>query len=100
MVRINVWAAIVDSHLTGPPDGSQVLDLPARGTGRVIERFPLALRQHIWFQQDGAPAHFSFAVREHLRQKFRKRWIARGGPTPSTPTSSDLTPLDSFLWAT
>jgi len=46
--------------------------------------------------QDGAPAHFSCFVTDVLNERFPDAWIGRGGPWP--PRSSDLSPLDFFLW--
>lgn len=101
---INVWAGIIDGNLIGP------YLLPYRLTGpryltflqevlvELCEDLPLAIRQQMWYQHDGAPAHFSLAVREHLHQTFGERWIGRGGPTSWPPRSPDLTPVDFFLW--
>lgn len=50
------------------------------------------------FQQDGAPPHWSLAVRSYLDTKLPQRWIGRGGPIAWPPRSPDLTPLDFFLW--
>jgi hypothetical protein len=48
---------------------------------------------------DGAPAHFSRAVRDVLNNIYRNRWIGRGGPTAWPPRSMpDLNPLDFYLW--
>lgn len=47
---------------------------------------------------DGAPAHFSVNVRQSLYERFRDRWIRRGGPIPWPPHSPDLNPLDFYLW--
>ena len=51
----------------------------------------------MWFQHDGAPEHFSHAIREHLDQTHSEKWIRRDGSTPWPPRSPDLTPLDFFL---
>ena len=51
----------------------------------------------MWYQHDGAPAHFSIAARQVLNDKYPNRWIGRGGPVPWPPRSPDLTPLDFFL---
>nr|XP_015922443.2 uncharacterized protein LOC107450974 [Parasteatoda tepidariorum] len=59
---------------------------------------PAATCRNIWFQHDGAPAHFSSAVREYLDRICPNRWIGRGGPVPWQPRSPDLTPLDFYLW--
>ncbi|GFV12617.1 DUF4817 domain-containing protein [Trichonephila clavipes] len=37
-------------------------------------------RTSMWFQQDGAPTHFSISVRNHLDATCGERWIGRGGP--------------------
>ncbi|KAJ4437530.1 hypothetical protein ANN_17675 [Periplaneta americana] len=51
----------------------------------LCEDLPLSLRQKMWFQHDGAPAHFSFAVHEHLHQTFGERWWI-GRDLLKTPT--------------
>ena len=48
--------------------------------------------------QDGAPPHWSRAVRKWLDRKFPGRWIGRGGPVRWPARSPDLTPCDFFLW--
>jgi hypothetical protein len=47
---------------------------------------------------DGAPAHFSRAVRDVLSNTYRGRWIGRGGPTAWPPRSPHVNPLDLYLW--
>ncbi|KAJ4447246.1 hypothetical protein ANN_09250 [Periplaneta americana] len=64
--------------------------LPAR-QGKVVTG-------QLSVQHDGAPPHFSLAVREHLDRRFEQRWIGRGGPIVWPPLSPDLTPLNFFLW--
>lgn len=101
---VNVWAGIIDGHLIGP------YLLPNRLTGPIyltflqqvlpelLEEVPLGIRQEMWLQHDGAPAHFSLDVRNYLNQVYGERWIGRGGPVAWPPRSPDLTPLDFFLW--
>jgi hypothetical protein len=48
--------------------------------------------------RDGAPAHFSRAVRDVLSQTYHEGWIRSGGPTAWPPLSPDLIPLDFDLW--
>ena len=48
--------------------------------------------------QDGAPPHFSCFVTDVLNERFPDAWIGRGGQIPWPPRSSDLSPLDFFLW--
>lgn len=52
----------------------------------------------IWYQQDGAPAHNTLAVRQYLDAQFPGRWIGRQGPISWPPRSPDLSPLDFALW--
>ncbi|XP_054713709.1 uncharacterized protein LOC129223166 [Uloborus diversus] len=52
----------------------------------------------MWFQHDGAPAHFSIDVRNYLNATFGARWIGCGGPVPWPPRSPDFSSLDYFLW--
>jgi len=69
-----------------------------RFTDSALVSQSVNVRQQMWFQHDGAPAHFAVQVREDLAQRFGHRWIARGGAVSWPPRSPDLTPLDFFLW--
>jgi hypothetical protein len=59
---------------------------------------PLTVRRDMWFQHDGAPAHFSAQTQQHLDIQFPDRWLGRGGPVSWPAISPDLIPLDLFLW--
>ncbi|GFX03546.1 uncharacterized protein TNCV_4751311 [Trichonephila clavipes] len=50
------------------------------------------------FQQDGATCHTARATIDLLKDTFGDRLISRFGPVNWPPRSSDLTPLDYFLW--
>ena len=65
---------------------------------RFLEYVPLHVRQNIWFQHDGAPPHFTRAVRGHLDRRFGQSWIGSDGPIAWPAPSLDLTPLEHFLW--
>ena len=54
--------------------------------------------QQIYFQQDGAPAHYNLNVRNWLGSKLPGRWIGRRGLIEWSARSPDLTPLDFYLW--
>ncbi|GFW90958.1 uncharacterized protein TNCV_1758321 [Trichonephila clavipes] len=58
----------------------------------------MPIRKRIRFQHDGAPAHFSIDVRAHLQATFPGGRIGRSGPIAWPERSSDLSPLDFFLW--
>ena len=64
----------------------------------MLENVPLQVRQRLWFQHDGAPAHFVLDVKEYLNNVFPNRWIGRSGPVQWPPRSPDLTPMDFFIW--
>ena len=64
----------------------------------IIKTMTLTERILLWFQQDGAPAHYAQQVKAFLNEKFFSQWIGRGGPIEWPPRSPDLTPLDFFLW--
>lgn len=101
---VNVWAGIIGDRLIGP------FFLPGRLDGRsyhnflqeelplLLEDVPIALRNDMWYMHDGAPAHFSVMVREHLHALYPNRWIGRGGPQEWPARSPDLNSLDFFLW--
>lgn len=54
---------------------------------------------NIWFQQDGAPPHYSKLARDCVQEMFGDQWIGRGGPVEWPPRSPDLNPLDFFFWS-
>jgi hypothetical protein len=47
---------------------------------------------------DGAPLNFPLIVRQHLNQTFGEHWTGRGDPVNWPAQSSDLNPLDFWLW--
>jgi hypothetical protein len=64
----------------------------------LLEDVPLAVRRDMWFQHDGAPAHFSAQTQQHLITQFPDRWLGYGGSVSWPARSPDLNPLDFFLW--
>ncbi|KOC60758.1 hypothetical protein WH47_06904, partial [Habropoda laboriosa] len=64
----------------------------------LLENISLDIRQSMWFQQDGCPAHSARNVTKFLSNKFGDRWIGRSGSNKWPVRSPDLTPLDIYLW--
>ena len=74
----------------------------------LLDGVPLDIRRRMWFQLDGAPAHFAVDVRHYiyiyiyiyiyLDLQFPNRWIGRHDPVSWPVQSPDLTPLDFYLW--
>lgn len=100
----NVWGGIVGEHLIGPYffngylNGRKFLRFLKEDFLNLLENVPLNIRQRMWFQLDGAPAHFKRSVRNYLDRKFPDKWIGRDGPCKWPPRSPDLTSVDFFLW--
>ncbi|KAJ8724058.1 hypothetical protein PYW07_008038 [Mythimna separata] len=101
---VNVWAGVVGTHILGPVflprlTGDTYLHFLQEILPQLLEEVPLSLlRRPVFYQHDGAPAHFTWNVRRHLDAEYGSHWIGRGGPIPWPPRSADLTPLDFFLW--
>lgn len=101
---VNVWAGIIGDHLIGPyvlpPRLNEELYLQflQNNLQQLLEDVPLATRRNMWFMHDGAPPHFSIAVRQFLNNAYPNRWIGRGGPVACPPRSPDFNPLDFYLW--
>ncbi|GFW01257.1 DUF4817 domain-containing protein [Trichonephila clavipes] len=101
---VNVWAGIVGDSLLGPYilpprlDSHKYLVFLQEVLPELLTDVPAPIRRRMWFQQDGAPSHYTRHVREHLDRTFPNRWIGRGGPVAWPPRSPDLSPLDFFLW--
>jgi hypothetical protein len=82
-----MWAGIINDHLISP------YLLPLRLTGDIYVTFiqeilpePLEVHREMWFQHDGALAHFTNVVREYLDETFGNRWIGHGGPITWPPS--------------
>lgn len=101
---LNVWAGILDKKIIGPYffdrniTGEIYLHFLRNDLENYLDDLPLNTVRRIWFQQDGAPPHFSIQVRQYLNNRFPDRWIGRRGPINWPARSPDLTKLDFFLW--
>ncbi|GFY02519.1 uncharacterized protein TNCV_3503991 [Trichonephila clavipes] len=93
----NVWAGIVGDCLLGPyilPErlnGSVYLIFLQEVLPEMLNDVPMPIRQRTF-------AHFSIDVRAHLQATFSGGWIGCSGPIAGPERSSDLSPLDFFLW--
>lgn len=102
--KLNVWAGIFRDRIVGPffidgnLDGPRYLELLQEQIVPAIQEIAGDDFNEIWYQQDGAPAHFRVIVRNYLDVVFNNRWIGRRGTIEWPPRSPDLTPLDFFLW--
>ncbi|KAJ8728535.1 hypothetical protein PYW07_006231 [Mythimna separata] len=102
--KINLWAGIINGQIIGP------FELPATLNAEyylhflrnelptLLENVPEDVRQAMWLQNDGCPAHYATAVRAQLDETYPNRWIGRLGPILWPPRSPDLNPLDFLYW--
>ena len=59
--------------------GGDSLNFVADVVMPMLDDIPLQSRRHLWYQVDGAPAHFTLPVRQKwLDHYFTCRWIGRG----------------------
>lgn len=101
---VNVWCGIIGNKLIGPyfiegnSNGIKYRNFLEQELPVLLEGVTLDVRQSMWFQHDGCPAHYSIAAREVLDRDYNGRWIGRGGPINWPARSPDLTSPDFFLW--
>lgn len=101
---VNVWCGILGNKLIGPYfidgtlNGIKYRNFLEHELPPLLEDVALPIRQIMWFQHDGCPAHYSATAREVLNRDFNGRWIGRGGPVNWPARSPDLTSPDFFLW--
>ncbi|GBM11459.1 hypothetical protein AVEN_101929-1 [Araneus ventricosus] len=98
--KVNVWCSLMYNNVIEPFLFTEksitvnvYLDLLQLFIAPQLEEF----QPWIMFQQDGAPAHWGYLVRDFLDETFPDRWIGGDRPTPWPPRSPDITPLDFFL---
>ena len=74
---VDVWCGIVGHHIIdGRLNGGKYYRRFLRRTLPVLmEDLPLILRQVMWYQHDGCPAHNAVVVRNALNQQFPNRCI-------------------------
>ncbi|KYN21601.1 hypothetical protein ALC57_06024, partial [Trachymyrmex cornetzi] len=77
LAKVNVWAGIIGEHLIGPFFFAENLNAEAYEIMLIQQIIP-AIRNlypndefnQLWFQHDGAPAHFALRVRRVLDEYF------------------------------
>ncbi|XP_026828179.1 uncharacterized protein LOC113562590 [Ooceraea biroi] len=84
---VNVWAGIIDNNLIGPYimedriNGARYLNFLDNKIHILLEDIPLHTRRQMWYQLDGAPAHFTrpemvynsvIENRDHLVQRIHE----------------------------
>lgn len=81
---VNVWCGIIGGRVVGPfilhgaLNGRTYLDFLENVLPNLMEDIPLDVRQNMFFQHDGYPAHYALAVHQYLDATFPDPWIGRG----------------------
>lgn len=101
---LNTWCGIIGNQIIGPHffegnlNGEMYNEFLLEVLPNLLAEVPIEVRNNMWFQHDGAPAHFAVNVRQTLNQQYPEQWIGRGGPVNFPARSPDLTCLDYYLW--
>lgn len=105
--HVMIWAAVSSRHIIGPyffdHSVNQNTYLRMLQDWFIPKLRELNIENNCYFQQDGAPPHYSLLVRDYLNKTFGTRWIGRGSdilPAPMNwpPRSPDLSTCDNALW--
>ena len=94
---VNVWCGLSARGLIGPffesaVTGEAYLEMLRSSVLQAIRA--LYENSDVFYQQDGAPAHYHRDVRASLDENLQGHWIGRRGTFEFPPRSPDLTPLD------
>lgn len=98
--KINVWASIIDNTLIGPIV-MENLALESYYTFLketlpiLLDDLTLAQTKKFYFHYD---ARVSKSMFSYLNETFGDNWINQDGPIVLPANSSDLNPLEFFLW--
>lgn len=99
---VTVWGGISSSGVLGPiffdgtVTGDKYLEILMNEVVPQLQQQPNS--HELYFHQDGAPPHYSRAVRAYLDETFPEKWIGRRGPIDWPARSPDFTPMDFFFW--
>jgi hypothetical protein len=104
-VKISVkdWAGLIDNILLGPIIllgtliRERFVTLLRDELSKLLADVPLALRQGMYLQMDGCPAHNASQVRSLLNENYTNKLIGRQGLIGWPARFPDMKPLDYFL---
>lgn len=101
--KVNVWCGVSKTKIYGPFFFQEQTVNGNNYTDMLELFFYPQLQQEgilndVYFQQDGAPPHYSLIARNSLNITFGDKWIGRAGPIEWAPYSPELTVPDFFVW--
>ncbi|KAK3929171.1 Histone-lysine N-methyltransferase SETMAR [Frankliniella fusca] len=85
-ISVAVWGGVLHDRIIGPfffeenVNANVYTNFLLNDLDNLLEDTPLAVRDAMWFQQDGHPAQSSLAARAVLGEKFPGRWIGLHSP--------------------
>lgn len=102
---INVWLGILDTKVVGPfffnehLTGEMYYNFLNNSLQDLLDDLPLnILRNFVYYQQDGAPAHRDRRCTRFLNNFKPNCWIGNNGPINWPARSPDITPMDFSIW--
>ena len=99
---VTAWAGLCSSGLIGPFFFDNTVTAESYLKMLNEKLWPIVSKRDdcadLYFQQDGANAHYTVSVRKWLDEHFPDRWIDRRSFVEWPARSPDLTPLNFFLW--
>ncbi|GLV38513.1 hypothetical protein CBL_05131, partial [Carabus blaptoides fortunei] len=72
---IALLAAVAHNPHNSTLDGQMYRDILENELPTLLEDLSIEVRQNMWFQHDGCPAHYSMLAREVLDRDFNGLWI-------------------------
>ena len=91
-----LWVGLIKDNIIGPfffdssVTGNVYLNLLKRSVWPALRALMGDAIDLVYFQQDGASAHYSKVVRRWLDHTFKERWMGRAGPIPWPARSPDI----------
>lgn len=74
------WANNWPVRATRNVEWGKILNFLQNDLPELLRDVDPELREAMWLQNDGCPAHYAVIVREHLNLTYPQRWIGRQGP--------------------
>lgn len=79
-----MWAGLINTTLLGPVfierlNGESYHKFLTDTLPELLEDIPLASLRNMYYQHDGAPAHYARQVKDYLNREYPGRWLGRGG---------------------
>ncbi|GFY26239.1 uncharacterized protein TNCV_355551 [Trichonephila clavipes] len=81
-----------------PAEGDGFTNAGIWSTVELLQGIQATAGLKMWFLLEGAPAHYSIVVVNHIPITYPRRWIGCDESVARPPRSLDFTPFDFFYW--